>query len=95
MADSEEAISLALAHLQRQDITLYYGAGENDAESSEDFDKEAFIEAVRKFRCLWDVNDKTFKDRNMKANAWKQLAGIFKRDGRYLPFVIIRFSHLT
>jgi len=39
----------------------YVQSGEetgSDGEDSEDFDKEAFIEAER-FRCLWESNDKT------------------------------------
>ena len=55
---------------------------ENDAERPEDFVKESFIEAVRKFWCLWDTNDSTYTDRNIKANAWKHLAAVFQRDGR-------------
>ena len=42
----------------------------NENEPNEDqiggrFDKESFIEAVRKFRCLWDTNEKGCKDRNI------------------------------
>ena len=40
----------------------------NDGEGSENFNKEAFIEAARRFRCLWDTNDKTYKDRSIKTN---------------------------
>ena len=65
----------------------YVQSGEetgNDGEGSEDFDKEAFSEAVRRFRCLWDTNDRTYKDRNIKANAWRHLALVFQREGKSL-----------
>ena len=69
----------------------YVQSGEetsNDCEGSEDFDKEAFIGAVRRFRCLWDTNDKTYKDRNIKPNAWKHLALVFQKEGKYLAHCI-------
>ena len=46
------------------DLTCeYVQSGEetgNAGEGSEVFDKEAFIEAGRRFRCLWDTNDRTY-----------------------------------
>ena len=64
-----------------------FQANDNSSAESQvllDFDKEIFIEAVRKFRCLWDINDHSYKDRNMKVNAWKQLAVLFQKDGECL-----------
>ena len=65
----------------------YVQSGEetgNDGKGAEDFDKETFIEAIRRFRCLWDTNDRTYKDRNVKANAWRYLALVFQREGKSL-----------
>ena len=47
----------------------------------DEFDKEAFIEEVRKFKCLWDINDPSYKERTTKLNAWKALSTIFRKDG--------------
>lgn len=49
-----------------------------------EFDKEAFIEAVRMLRSLWDVNCSSYKDRNVRSNAWKKLAAMFGKDGMYI-----------
>jgi len=32
------------------------------------------LEAVRQFQCVWDTTHNLCKDRNAKANAWKQLS---------------------
>lgn len=47
-----------------------------------EFDKEFFIEEVRQLRCLWDTSNPSYKDRTVKANAWKKLSQIFDRDGK-------------
>ena len=49
----------------------------------DELDKEAFIEEVRKFKCLWDINDPSYKERTTKLNAWKALSTIFRKDGKY------------
>ena len=49
----------------------------------ENFDKEVFLEEVRKYRCLWDVNSEGYKMRPMKQNAWLQISAIFNRDGKF------------
>ena len=48
----------------------------------DNFDKGLFLEEVRKFRCLWDVNCESYKIRPVKQNAWLQIAAVFKRDGK-------------
>ena len=50
---------------------------------SENFDKEVFLEEVRKHRCLWDVNSEGCKIRPMKQNAWLQILAVFNRDGKF------------
>ena len=69
---------------------------EEEEETSENFresdiDKELFLEALRQYKCLWDTNDPSFKERNKKINAWKQLSQAFKTDGEFL-LVICMFS---
>ena len=54
---------------------------QGEANDSIEFEKEAFIEAVRELRCLWDVNSPMFKDRTSKQNAWKKLAITFNKEG--------------
>ena len=46
------------------------------------FSKELFLEAVRHFKCLWDTSERSYKERNTKANAWKQLAITFTTDSK-------------
>jgi hypothetical protein len=56
-----------------------------------EFDRELFIEEVKKYRCLWDTNATSYKERSSKANAWKQLSATFKKDGMksfYSPTII-------
>nr|XP_047127880.1 uncharacterized protein LOC124808777 [Hydra vulgaris] len=52
----------------------------NEEQIGGEFDKESFIEAVCKFRCLWDTNEKSYKNRNVKVNSLKQLSVIFNQD---------------
>ncbi|XP_065641180.1 uncharacterized protein LOC124815057 [Hydra vulgaris] len=59
----------------------------NEEQIGSEFDKESFIEAVSKFRCLWDTNEKSYKDRNVKVNSWKQLSVIFNQDDNILGFM--------
>ena len=46
------------------------------------FDKELFIEELRQLGCLWNTSLPSYKDRTVKANAWKNLSQIFDRDGK-------------
>ena len=46
------------------------------------FDKELFIEEIRQLGCLWNTSLPSYKDRTVKANAWKKLSQIFDRDGK-------------
>ena len=55
-------------------------SGEVDGYELE-FDKETFIEALRQFPSLWDINLASYKDRTVKANAWKCLSTTFRKDG--------------
>lgn len=52
-------------------------------QQADNFDKGIFLEEVRKYRCLWDVNSDSYKMRPMKQNAWIQIATIFDRDGEF------------
>ena len=49
--------------------------------STDSFDKEAFLEALRAYRCLWDTNNASYKNRTMKINAWRSLSTLFKVEG--------------
>ena len=49
--------------------------------STDSFDKEAFLEAIRAYRCLWDTNNASYKNRTMKINAWRSLSTLFKVEG--------------
>ncbi|XP_071942983.1 uncharacterized protein [Antedon mediterranea] len=48
------------------------------------FNKELFIEEVRKHKCLWDVNSEQYKNRAIKVNAWKTIGEIFNREVEFL-----------
>ena len=49
-----------------------------------EFNKEMFIEEVRKYRCLWDINSESYKNRPIKQNAWSKIAAVFNKDGKCL-----------
>ena len=55
---------------------------ENIDEAPSAFDKEAFIEVVRQYKCLWDTNDRNYKNRSMKINAWNDLSILFNQEGK-------------
>ena len=55
---------------------------ENIDEAPSAFGKEVFIEAVRQYKCLWDTNDRNYKNRSMKINAWNDLSSLFNKDGK-------------
>ena len=84
---------------QNFDITLCENSGtvteskdiqENDADPAEsnqtavEFDKEVFIEEVRKYRCLWDINLEACKNRPIKQNVWNKIGLVFSRDGEFM-----------
>ena len=50
---------------------------------STDFEKELFLEEIRKYRCLWDTNSEGYKSRPIKQNAWSKLSQLFNKDGKY------------
>ena len=73
------------------------GIQENNAEptdngepTSVEFDKEMFIEEVRKYRCLWDVNSEAYKNRLIKQNAWANIGTVFNKDGEFCVISYMR-----
>ena len=56
----------------------------DNEEASFEFNKEMFIEEVRKYRCLWDINSESYKNRPIKQNAWGKIAAVFNKDGKCL-----------
>ena len=54
-----------------------------DTGATREFNTEVFIESVRELPCLWNTSLVSYRDRNIKANAWKQLSSLFNRDGEY------------
>ena len=58
---------------------------------SSEFDKESFLIQLRKcpsiwdkkYPSIWDKKHPDYKQRNVKTNAWKQLALLFNKDGEY------------
>ena len=53
-----------------------------NSQPPDNFDKAMFLEKVRKYICLWDVNSESYKIRPVKQYAWLQIASAFKRDGK-------------
>ncbi|XP_065068912.1 uncharacterized protein LOC135694146 [Rhopilema esculentum] len=49
-----------------------------------EFDKEVFLEEVRKYRCLWDIASEGYKIRPMKQNAWSKIGQLFNKDVEFL-----------
>ena len=37
---------------------------------------------IQEYRCLWDTNSSTYKDGYVTSNAWKELSGIFNKEGK-------------
>ena len=56
---------------------------QEEISESVEFEKEAFVEAVREMRCLWDLNHPMYKDRTAKQNAWKKLSAMFSKDSKF------------
>lgn len=66
-------------NIQGNDVEL----GDNSEPTSVEFDKELFIEEVRKYWCLWDINLEAYKNRTIKKNAWAMIETIFNKDGEF------------
>ena len=49
-----------------------------------EFDTEMFIQEIRQLPCIWNTSISSYKDRNVKANAWNTLKTIFNKDGECL-----------
>ncbi len=64
-----------------------------DSQLPDNFHKGMFLEEVRKYRCLWDVNSESYKIRPVKQNAcmWLQISSVFKRDGKHCTENLILF----
>ena len=60
-----------------------HGASQASPEEvpSKEFEKELFLEEIRRYRCLWDTNSEGYKSRPMKQNAWSKLSQLFNKDG--------------
>ena len=56
----------------------------DNKEASFEFDKEMFIEEVRKYKCLWDIHSKSYKNSHIKQNPWGKIAAEFNKDGKCL-----------
>ena len=55
---------------------------DNDTCQPAEFDKDTFLEAVRKLPSLWDVNHIIYKA--VKTKAWKKLALYFNKEEDFL-----------
>ena len=59
--------------------------GEGSNEQPEDIHEvipQVETEELRQLGCLWNTSLPSYKDRTVKANAWKKLSQIFDRDGK-------------
>ena len=65
------------------DIDPFIADEDDDQEESDVFDRELFLVELRKYRCLWDINAETYKNRGTKSNAWQCLASIFNKNGEF------------
>ena len=66
MADiqqSEQSQCFDVSRLLRAEIVPKNAGNSSLTPPSENFDKEVFLEEVRKYRCLWDVNSEGYKMR--------------------------------
>ena len=48
-----------------------------------EFEKELFLEEIRRYRCLSDTNSESYKSRPKKQNTWSKLSKLFNKDGEY------------
>ena len=51
--------------------------------NDQEFDKESFLVELRKYPSIWNKKHADYKQRNVKVNAWKKLAGAFNKDGEW------------
>ena len=56
---------------------------------STEFNKELFLEEVRKYRCLWDISSEVYKSRPMKQNAWSKIGQLFNKYGEFQLVVFL------
>ena len=91
--EGNEQLSSLLSQLT-PDLTIVEGEGSVggssstsyevfDSMQSAEFDKESFLVQLRNFPSIWDKKQPDYKQRNVKSNAWRQLAQIFNKDGEY------------
>ncbi|XP_065667396.1 uncharacterized protein LOC136087801 [Hydra vulgaris] len=52
----------------------------NVASCSKSFSTELSLSEIRKYPCLLDVSHPTYKDRNIKINAWKEMSACFEAE---------------
>ena len=83
MQQSEQSQYCDVSGLLRAEIVPENAGNSALSPVSVHFDKELFLEEVRKYRCLWDVNSEGYKLRPMKQNAWIQISAVLKRDGKF------------
>lgn len=60
--------------------------------SSIEFDKEKFVEKIRKYSCLWDINSKAYRNRSIKPTSWGKITVVFNKDGikcMIAPFFVL------
>ena len=84
MQQSEQSQCFDVSGLLRAEIVSENAGNSALSPLSENFDKEVFLEEVRKYRCLWDVNSEGYKMRPMKQNAWLQMSAVINRDGKFI-----------
>jgi hypothetical protein len=60
---SEQSKCFDVSRLLRAEIVPKNAGNSSLTPPSENFDKEVFLEEVRKYRCLWDVNSEGYKMR--------------------------------
>ena len=59
------------------------GLGEERIEDSmTGFNKEAFIEALRHYHCLWDTGSPSYKNRTIKSTCCKEVSKLVNREGK-------------
>ncbi|CAB3999548.1 Hypothetical predicted protein [Paramuricea clavata] len=54
---------------------------ESLAVKSSNGDGTAFMEIVKEFPCIYNRSNTQFKDKNLKSNAWKQIATLHEGEG--------------
>ena len=56
-------------------------------------DLEKLVEAVREYRCLWDVSKAAYKDRRKKENAWLEVATNIIFNCKHVANFSLRFGY--